>query len=428
MSVNKIRLGVLGADDSLDVIEEVAKEFGEICITPVVYWEEGEIEERMRPLASEVDMWLCSGQVPYSIAKELYPDCPVFYTRHSGEGLYKVLLHLAHEHGLRISDLSFDTLSPDSMRRVLDDIGIQCEFYLKHYTGVIHSDELVQYHQSLWEQGRTKTAITCLRSAQLKLEQLGIPAKHITPTSSEVRQVLEAIVKTHDLMVSRNAQVVVQLVQRTPFATFMTEKDLDAAMSRYARFLHGTKQQVATDQWAVYATRGATEEITNHFRSRPRFELIANVATEAIYGGIGIGSTVSEAINRARLALSQAQVYGHGSWACALETNTLIAPLEEGGRSLALEYAREDLQKLSGAVPLSALTLSKIAGIVTKRKSTRITVNELAEYLNILPRSARRILLQLEDNGLATVVGEETAYQRGRPRKIYDIQNLAPRK
>jgi predicted ArsR family transcriptional regulator len=64
----------------------------------------------------------------------------------------------------------------------------------------------------------------------------------------------------------------------------------------------------------------------------------------------------------------------------------------------------------------------KIAGVLAKRGSTRITAHELAQYLHILLRSARRILSTLEAHGMATIVGEVTSYQRGRPRKIYDVQ------
>ena len=417
----KIRLGLLGADDSLSVIEQVAREFGEFTVIPVVYWEESEIADRIKPYLSEVDAWLCSGQVPFSISKELQVDRPIFYTRHSSEGLYKVLLYLSHEQGLHISDLSFDTLSPDTMNGLLSEIGVDAKLHLKHYTGVIHSEELVRFHQALWEQGQTKAVVTCLRSAQLKLQQLGIPAMHITPTRSEVRQVLETMAKTLNLLASRDAQVAVQLIHRSQTGSDVTEHVLDAAIHRYARHLHGTTQQVHTNRWAVYTTRGVIDEITSRFTQRPPFAKVTALADDAVCGGMGVGATVREALDRARLALEQAQIYGPGNWASALETNTILAPLGEQNDLLPLDYGREDLQQLSGEVPLSALTLSKIASVLTKRKSTRITVNELAEYFNILPRSARRILLRLEEHGLATIVGEETAYQRGRPRKIYDI-------
>lgn len=417
----KIRLGVLGADDSLSVIQKVAHEFEEFTVIPVVYWEESEIAGLIKPYLSEVDVWLCSGQVPYAISKELQVDRPIFYTRHSSEGLYKALLYLVHERGLRISDLSFDTLSPDTMNGLLSDLGIEPTFYLKHYTGVIDSEELAQFHRSLWEKGLIKAAITCLRSAQLKLEQLGIPAVHITPTMSEVRQVLETIVKTYNLLVSRDAQVVVQLIDRSSHGTDVPEQVLDAAIHRYARYLHGTKQQVHANRWAVYTTRGAIEEVTHHWTCRPPFASVTSLPEDSVSCGIGIGATVRDAFERAKSAVEQAQVHGPGKWGCALENNTIIAPLGEVDTCLTLEYGREDLQHLSAEVSLSALTLAKISSILTKRKSTRITVHELAEYFHILPRSARRILLHLEERGLAMVVGEETTYQRGRPRKIYDI-------
>ena len=48
----RIRLGVLGADDSLSVIQNVAKEFGELELIPVVYWEEDEFRDN-QPLSAD---------------------------------------------------------------------------------------------------------------------------------------------------------------------------------------------------------------------------------------------------------------------------------------------------------------------------------------------------------------------------------------
>ncbi len=419
-----IRLGVLGADDSIAVIQQVAREFSEIEIVPIVYWEEEEVLDKARPFLTKVDMWLCSGQVPYTImVQRLDLDHPIFYTRHSGEGLYKVLLYWVHERGMKISDMSFDTLSPDTMQQLLQGVGIQTPFHLKHYSGEIHSKELVQFHRSLWESGITKVAVTCLRSAQLQLAKLGIPSTHITPTVSEVRQVLDSVVQTYELLQSRDAQLVVQMLQQVGNSKNQKTPvdELDTAIHRYARYLHGTKQQVSSNCWTVFATRGAVENVTENFAKKPCLGSIANVDDGEVVGGIGIGKTVREAEDRARFALSQAKICGLGSWACAFDDNSVIAPLGETDRTLSYTYVREDLQRLSSDVALSALTLTKISSILEKRNSTTITAYELAGFLHVLPRSARRILLKLEEYGLATVIGEETPYQRGRPRKIYDI-------
>lgn len=52
----------------------------------------------------------------------------------------------------------------------------------------------------------------------------------------------------------------------------------------------------------------------------------------------------------------------------------------------------------------------------------KFSANELAQYLQMTPRSARRILNELEMTGLAKVVAEESPRQTGRPRKIYQLQ------
>ena len=53
---------------------------------------------------------------------------------------------------------------------------------------------------------------------------------------------------------------------------------------------------------------------------------------------------------------------------------------------------------------------------------TLLSAQELALALQILPRSARRILTTLSKYGYAKEVGEETTgNKRNRPRKIYEI-------
>ena len=56
-----------------------------------------------------------------------------------------------------------------------------------------------------------------------------------------------------------------------------------------------------------------------------------------------------------------------------------------------------------------------------KLSSEVISSQELAQYMQITQRSARRILTELEEKGFAEIVAEEKPYMRGRPRKVYKI-------
>lgn len=51
--------------------------------------------------------------------------------------------------------------------------------------------------------------------------------------------------------------------------------------------------------------------------------------------------------------------------------------------------------------------MQKLSSIIHKHGTEQFSANELAQYLHMTPRSARRILNELEMTGLAKVVVEE---------------------
>ena len=148
----------------------------------------------------------------------------------------------------------------------------------------------------------------------------------------------------------------------------VSEADFASAIHRYARYLHGTTQKVSANQWTIYERAGPMEALTDNFQRKPQLHAIADLEEDyLITAGIGIGKTVRDAQERARLALEQANLCGSGSWACALENGTLITALGEKDLSLSYQYVREDMQELGREVPLSTLTLAKISGVLAKR-------------------------------------------------------------
>ncbi|NRG25959.1 hypothetical protein HRF69_02375 [Bacillus circulans] len=66
-------------------------------------------------------------------------------------------------------------------------------------------------------------------------------------------------------------------------------------------------------------------------------------------------------------------------------------------------------------------SVQKIIDIQKNIGKHAITASDVAEWLKMTPRNARRILTNLEEQGLAKIIGEEVPLTRGRPRKIYQI-------
>ncbi|TGU66310.1 hypothetical protein EN829_067200, partial [Mesorhizobium sp. M00.F.Ca.ET.186.01.1.1] len=50
-----------------------------------------------------------------------------------------------------------------------------------------------------------------------------------------------------------------------------------------------------------------------------------------------------------------------------------------------------------------------------------ISAAEMAEWMGMTPRNARRILSDLAEHNVIEQIGEETPTNRGRPRKIYRV-------
>ncbi|WP_225995684.1 MULTISPECIES: ArsR family transcriptional regulator [Geobacillus] len=429
----RIRLGLFGADDSLSMIQAVAQEYKELVCVPVVYWDESEVIDLIRPLASEVDMWLFSGQVPYSIVKQSGEvDAPLFYVPHIGASLYRTLLQAHYTAQIPVSRLSFDTYERREIERLLEEAGIEEPIpYVKHYEGGISAQELSDYHYTLWKQGKTEAAVTCLRTAHLELEKLGMPVYRVLPARSAVEAVIQTIIRTGQMLQAQDAQIAVQMIevdamQAASPETFSTddiyrlEMKTTEKLLRYAKKVQGSLKSAGPGRYVIFTTRGALKEITEGYKTVPSAEETGLLDGEVIACGIGIGRTAYEAEIQAGKAFLHAKQSGRGAWMVVFDDGTISGPL---GKSVHLRYSLGggELRQLAERTGLSAATLCKLKAILQKRGTNEIEAHELASYMRIVPRSARRILNQLETVGLAEVAGETNPYPRGRPRKVYRI-------
>lgn len=417
----KILVGLIGADDSVERIRSVAAEYPELALRSLVYWHEAEVVELVARHNKEIDLWLFSGQVPYAVAKQAgVLRGPAFWVPHTGSSLLGLLLYLSHEQHVRIPDISFDTFHPDELATVLNDLQIPAPPYLYHYPGAIDATQLADFHTKLWRNGQTKVAVTCLRSAHVELLNRGIPAYHVLPARSAIASTLEAIIRTHQLLRYRNAQIAVVLTQQPASAAAGESQQArwHHALQRWARIFSGVLQELPDGEWAIWTTRRFVEVVTNGFHTIPS---LSPEDDSRRCWGIGLGQSVAQAQEHAQFARRQAEQHGPGSWFAVFDDKAVTGPMGQTTQ-LRFSYADRRLREASRRAGVSGTTLSKLQGVVALLGRDELSSLQLAEQLSILPRSARRLLALLEEAGLAEVVGEETPHPRGRPRKIYRIK------
>lgn len=428
----KLRLGYVGVEDTMEQVLSVIRSFPELHCLPLIHTSFEEIPGLLELHKDRVDAWLFSGPLPYQKALQAQDaGTPMYYIPYSGIGLYRTLCRIFYDKQLGCGELSFDLFEPRELKQIFKELGMeQAPLHLIAYTG---SDaELVEFHHRLWKEGHTQAAVTCVWLVQQKLEALGVPVYRVTPTDASIEGVLHAALRNQETLRFKEAQVAVQLMEADPFAgltkemfstdeLYRKELDMTRELLSYAKLVQGSLKPAGSGRFAVFTTRGAISEATRRFTALPELLTGQDSGAKPFRSGIGIGRSVYEAEILAGKALLHAREQEDGAWMVLLEDKTILGPL---GKPEQLSYSSvsQDLQAASDQSSLSVATLSKIESVLGKLGSDELSAHELAQHLQIMPRSARRILIQLEAAGFAEIIGEDTPHPRGRPRKRYRLR------
>ncbi|MGE7917613.1 ArsR family transcriptional regulator [Viridibacillus sp. NPDC093762] len=427
----KIRLGIIGVEDNYKLVESVAKENSKFITSSFSHSTEEEIIDILETHQNDVDMWLFSGYITYNTARLSGKSTkPMFFVTLKGSCLYKALYHALYEDKMHINDLSFDCFTPSQIKQIAEELGSNFNpDYLKQYVNSF--DLIVEHHFELWKKGMTKAAVTCIWDVSNKLKKLGVPVFRVNPTKTEIESALNMALLSHEMLIFKNRQIAVQLFEVAVLTglsmdmyssdeLYQKEIQITQKLLNYTKKIQGSLKKAASGRYVIFSTRGALSKITQDFTEVPDIAEIHRLSQLSVTCGIGFGQSVFEAEIHAGKALIHAKEYGNGTWMVFLDKKMIKGPLGKLEKNKYF-YGSKQFQTISELTSLSVSTINKVDSILETIGKTEITANELAQHMEIIPRSARRIIVQLMKKGFAREIAEETPHPRGRPRKIYQI-------
>ena len=426
-----IILGLLGPNDSIEVVQQYLKKYNDITCISIECLTVEDLNQRVLPRKADIDMWLCTGPITYDIVQKWggITD-PIFYIRINGSAIYSLLLQLSHEHQIKVNEISYDAISYDELKQVLHETGIKEKVHHVE-SETIELQKLIDFHYRCHEKGFTKVAITG-HPIREELLQLGISAYRMFPTEVSVDSAVSEIRRMYEMLHFKRAQIAVQIIEydaasigmsNTAFTTdklLEIELEFTKKLRTYTKKIQGSILTIGPGRYVIFSTRGFLQDITHDFTRKAEIDSSDGLNEEMKTCGIGIGHSAYEAEINAWNALLQSREWGKGSWAVCFDDKKITGPLGKE-EQLTYSYISEELQSIKEKTSLSVSTLHKLKSIIKKRLSEEISASELAQYMQITTRSARRILNELEVNGLAQVVAEESPRMTGRPRKIYKL-------
>ena len=296
--------------------------------------------------------------------------------------------------------------------------------------GNLKTADYLEFHKQLFAQGVTKAAVTKSYYVKQLLEKQGIPSFCILPMRVTIRNILNLILSHFHIWRVQESQIAVQIFDFNLFAKdsaysvddiYSKEINITQKLLTYAKSINGSLKTATGGSFYIFTTRGNIEKLTAGFKKIPDLPIVREIAKNLRACGVGLGQSASEAEANAVTALKHASSNTCGSWYIVMDDKTISGPLGSPQQQQ-FQYSSPRLEEISRQTSLSASTLSKICRAIDVYGRNELNSQELASNLQILPRSARRILTTLAANGYAEEIGSEMQEIKGRPRKIYKIK------
>jgi hypothetical protein len=430
----RVRIAVVGPDDlvehSIMAQDRRPPEFDWQLIA-AGYREEHQVPEILRRLAGKTDACLFTGPLPYDIARRAEVlHVPATFVPLNDAALYRALLEGGMKDARDLARVSIDTLSQEEIEEAAAEIEVPVNWVRSHpYEAGERSSDVADFHLECWRAGEITTAMTCVRSVWQLLRAAGVPTLRVVPTQASVRAALRTVGLMGMGSHLADAQIAVAMVEftapRIPGAQrsglYWREElrlPLHQLLLSEARRLDAVVQPLEERGFLLVTTVGALAAGTEGFRSAPFVDRIRRELGIDTRVGVGIGRGVAEAAEQADRALVRARECGARGFALSDGESFLVLPGRDGDPASARPPSkqREDalrlLRRLVRALPPVRANGDDLYVVVAE---------EVAGALHTTPRTARRNLQLLNDEGLVWPLPSDRTPQPGRPRRRYRL-------
>ncbi len=431
-----LKIGIIGAIDTVDVILQVAEEFASQAeFKAYKYIDKAETVALTQQSQEECDILLFSGQSPYMqcYLAGILSKRAVYIPR-TGTSLYKSFWQI-REDGIDLKRLSADALPEKEIVEAADELGIALQGVFINtldFTKNFSNQDLMAYHLDLWKAGKIDAAITGFTKVYEILRAQGVAVYKMYPTKALIREYITKVLLLGEVSHVKKMQTAVQVVRLrilndrnlTKYDFHTIRNELESTLIAYTKENLGSLFPSGKDEYLIFTNRGAIEPIYG-FGSFKKDWTKGQRESVVLSSGIGYGANVHEAEVNARMALDHAMSKPVDCSFMLDERGNVTGPLTADNQ-MVLTYdmaAGRDanVRDISEKASISATYISKLKALIEKLGRSELDSHDVSSMLGISDRTARRILGGLVNAGYGEVIHTQSKARTGRPRKIYKI-------
>ena len=417
-------LGVIGPSLIVDKFQTVARDVPRLTLRPLLYETMLDAPGIAAGAQTEVDALFFSGVLPYFMAASVVqPAVPWFYLERPISGLPFAFLEAGKfmERDVRFSIDTFSELD-------INDAMLDCRFSIDAiYTYPLkpserYHDDLLEFHLSHLQAGRTKFCITCAYVVFRKLQAMDVPVFFVTPSVSAVREALASSMKAFGTSDGDHLKLVVGLLlpEKLPVPLNQYEqamRTIRRSVSAYAKKKGILVFQRNTSIFQSVQTYSQFLIETENFGKVPIFdEIVGETSDIRLRIGYGIASNIATAERYAEKALDMGLCTEGNE--CHLFDGESGWAVGEREPSYILAAPDADFQVLSAKINITPATLSRYLKAIGMLGPS-FSAADFSRILGLQPKSARKILARFRSAGLIVIDSSRAPLRKGRPENLY---------
>lgn len=422
----QVAIGIVGPNDLVDRLVALAAQAGaaQWRLVTAPHRHERDTYVSLQGIQDRIDVALFAGQLQYELANAAGRIAvPATYIPLSGAELYAPLINAIMYGQCDPRRISVDSFARTDIEEIYADIEVPTkQLHSIAYTDPDSVKRFPEFHERLFRSGKTTAAFTSVWSVAERLRVAGIPTFRTMPTTSTLRLALDVAALLGVGGRLEESQITIAIVrlgqdgrarESTPTDYYEQELrlTLHRALLRVARSIGASVHPAEDAGYLVTMTFGALFKATDGFRHAPFIAEIEQDLSAPVEVGIGLGRTVRDAEIHATEAVTRARSAGHG-------------------RAVVIDAARKEVLLVGATAQGTTLVASdnsrgneiarRLHGIVDDDDPI-VDADQVARFLRLTPRSARRVLHDLVNEGVAWPISPAPSKGAGRPRQRYRL-------
>ncbi len=418
-----MKIGIMGPTDSIEKVLNISKDFlKDIEFIPLTAHTLQESRNLISNLNKEIDGLLFTGRSVYDSVKENIPRNLSFeFVPHNESSLFSLLM----ENPLKeVRNISIDVMENHIVEESLKHSKIKSFFLLSHKDG--YSEEnYMNFHEENLNSNKVDTIFTTFSPIYDYFKTKGIPVYRLYTTNFAIRNSLNRLINKIKSNIIDRSKIAVQLIKfhcneedLSKFELLNVLLKFQESLIPYLKTIQGSIFNNGWNEFILFSTKGAIDSTI----AKNEFHKILKKEKYKIFSGIGLGVTAAEAELNASQALKYSKDYNESSFYFMYEDKSVEGPIGLSDCiSVKNKITSKKIDSISNKTGLSHAYIDKINSIMSLYNISEFSSEEIAEYLGITSRSARRIIKKLIDGGCAKIVGKEGRGGSGRPQNIIKL-------